>query len=105
MVWGGGGGLYKGIKWELWSCLWACLGVFVGVVWYYMGLFLYKSGGKYGKMGVFCGFLVVFCVGVGESWEGWEVLEYVKGFILWGYESININFLNGKNKIIIVIIF
>lgn len=43
-------------------------------------------------MGVFCGFLVVFCVGVGESWEGWEVLEYVKGFILWGFMSININF-------------
>ena len=85
--------------------MWACLGVFVGVIWYYMGLFLYKSGEKYRKMGVFCGFLVVFCVGVGESWEGWEVLEYVKGFILWGYESININFLNGKNKIIIVIIF
>lgn len=32
MVWGGGGGLYKGIKWELWSCLWGCLGVFMGVV-------------------------------------------------------------------------
>ena len=49
-------------------------------------------------MGVFCGFLVVFCVGVGESWEGWEVLEYVKGFILWGYESININFLSWKEQ-------
>lgn len=95
MVWGGGG-LYKDIKWELWSYLWACLGVFVGVVWYYMKLFLYKSGGKYGKMGVFCGFLVAFCGGVGESWEGWEVLEYVKGFILWGYGSININFLSWK---------
>ena len=67
-----------------------------GGAWYYMGLFLYKSGRKYGKMGVFCGFLVVFCVGVGESWEGWEVLEYVKGFNLWGYESININFLSWK---------
>lgn len=90
------GGLYKSIKWELWSYLWACLGVFVGVVWYYMGLFLYKSGGKYGKMGVFCGFLAAFCVGVGESWEGWEVLECVKGVNLWGYESININFLSWK---------
>ena len=49
-------------------------------------------------MGVFCGFLVAFCVGVGESWEGWEVLEYVKGFILWGYESININFLSWKEQ-------
>lgn len=38
-----------------------------------MGLYLYKSGGKYGKMGVFCGFLVAFCVGVGE------VLESLKG--------------------------
>lgn len=93
---GWSGGLYKGIKWELWSYLWACLCVFVGVVWYYMGLFLYKSGGKYGKMGVFCGFLAAFCVGVGENWEGWEVLECVKGFILWGYGSININFLSWK---------
>lgn len=67
------GGLYKDIKWSLEGYLWACLGVFVGVVWYYMGLYLYKSGGKYRKMGVFCGFLVAFCVGVGgvlESLEG-----------------------------------
>ena len=59
------GGLYKGIKWSLESCLWACLGVFVGVVWYYMGLYLYKSGVKYGKMGVFCGFLTSFLCGSG----------------------------------------
>ena len=70
MVWGGGNGLYKGIKWELWSYLWACLGVFVGVVWYYMGLFLYKSGRKYVKMGVFCGFLVAFFGGSGEKLGG-----------------------------------
>ena len=70
---GWSGGLYKGIKWSLQSCLWACFGVFVGVVWYYMGLNLYKSGGKYEKMGVFVGFQVFFCVGVGgvlESLEG-----------------------------------
>lgn len=38
-----------------------------GVAWYYMGLNLYKSGGKYGKMGVFCGFLVAFLCGSGWS--------------------------------------
>lgn len=96
MVWGGGGGLYKGIKWELWSYLWACLCVFVGVVWYYMGLFLYKSGGKYRKMGVFCGFLAAFCVGVGEVLESLGGVEGVKGFNLWGYGSIYINFLSWK---------
>ena len=42
----------------------------MGVVWYYMGLFLYKSGGKYGKMGVFCGFLVAFLCGSGEKLGG-----------------------------------
>lgn len=61
------GRLYKSIKWELWSCLWACLGVFVGVTWYYIGLYLYKSGRKYGKMGVFCGFLAAFLCGSGWS--------------------------------------
>lgn len=68
----------------------------MGVVWYYMGLFLYKSGEKYGKMGVFCGFLVVFCVGVGEVMESLEGVEGVKGFILWSYGSIYINFLSWK---------
>lgn len=72
------------------------MGVFVGVAWYYMGLNLYKSGGKYEKMGVFCGFLVAFCVGVGEVLENLEGVEGVKGFILWGYGSIYINFLNWK---------
>jgi hypothetical protein len=42
--------------------------LFVGVVWYYMGLFLYKSGGKYGKMGVFCGFLASFLCGSGGKY-------------------------------------
>lgn len=37
------------------------------VVWDYMGLYLYKSGGKYGKMGVFCGFLTAFLCGSGWS--------------------------------------
>ena len=64
---GWSGGLYKGIKWSLQGYLWACLGVFVGVVWYYMGLYLYKSGEKYRKMGVFCGFLVAFLCGSGWS--------------------------------------
>ena len=50
------GGLYKGIKWELWSYLWACLGVFVGVVWYYMGLYLYKVGESMEKWEFFVGF-------------------------------------------------
>jgi hypothetical protein len=72
------------------------LGVFVGVVWYYMGLFLYKSGGKYGKMGVFCGVLVAFCVGVGEVLESLEGVEGVKGVNLWSYGSIYINFLSWK---------
>ena len=40
----------------LYGCLWACLGVFVGVVWYYMGLFLYKSGGNMEKWEFFVGF-------------------------------------------------
>lgn len=93
---GWSGGLYKSIKWSLQGCLWACLGVFVGVVWYYMGLYLYKSGGKYRKMGVFCGFLIAFCVGVGGVMESLEGVEGVKGFILWGYESIYINFLSWK---------
>lgn len=71
------GGLYKGIKWGLWSCLWACLGVFVGVAWYYIGLYLYKSGRKYGKMGVFlwvfsC-FFVWEWVEVWKVWKGWKV--------------------------------
>jgi len=51
-------------------------------------------------MGVFCGFLVVFCVGVGgvlESLEGVEgVKGFIKGFNLWGYGSIYINFLSWK---------
>lgn len=93
---GWSGGLYKGIKWELWSYLWACLCVFVGVVWYYMGLYLYKSGGKYRKMGVFCGFLVVFYVGVGGVLENLEGVKGVKGFNLWSYGSIYINFLSWK---------
>lgn len=45
----------------------------MGVIWYYIGLYLYKSGEKYGKMGVFCGFLAAFCVGVSK------VLEILKG--------------------------
>lgn len=64
---GWSGGLYKGIKWRLQGCLRACFGVFVGVVWYYMGLYLYKSGRKYGKMGGFCGFLASFLCGSGWS--------------------------------------
>lgn len=68
----------------------------MGVVWYYMGLNLYKSGRKYGKMGVFCEFLVVFCVGVGGVLENLEGVEGVKGVILWSYESIYINFLSWK---------
>lgn len=78
------GGLYKGIKWELWSCLWGCLGVFVGVVWYYMGLYLYKSGGKYGKMGVFCGFLVAFLCGSGWSFRKFGRGGRCKGFYFVG---------------------
>ena len=62
-----------------------------------MGLYLYKSGGKYGKMGVFCGFLVAFCVGVGEVLESLKGgVEGVKGVNLWSYESIYINFLSWK---------
>ena len=61
-----------------------------------MGLFLYKSGGKYGKMGVFCGFLAAFCVRVGGVLESLEGVEGVKGFILWGYGGIYINFLSWK---------
>ena len=61
-----------------------------------MGLYLYKSGGKYGKMGVFCGFLAAFLVGVGEVLESLEGVEGVKSFNLWGYESIYINFLSWK---------
>lgn len=93
---GWSGGLYKGIKWSLYSCLWACLGVFVGVVWYYIGLNLYKSGGKYGKMGVFCGFLAAFLCGVGGVLESLEGMEGVKEVILWDYESIYIIFLSWK---------
>lgn len=47
-------------------------------------------------MGVFCGFLIAFYVvwaGVLESLEG---VEGVKGFNLWGYEGIYINFLSWK---------
>ena len=76
--------------------MWACLGVFVGVAWYYMGLYLYKRGVKYRKLGVFCGFLIAFCVGGGGVMESLEGVEGVKGVILWGYESIYINFLSWK---------
>lgn len=68
----------------------------MGVVSYYIGLYLYKSGGKYRKMGVFCGVLVAFCVGVGGVLESLEGVEGVKGFNLWGYGSIYINFLSWK---------
>ena len=61
-----------------------------------MGLFLYKSGGKYEKMGVFCGFLAAFCVGVGEVLESLKGVKGVKGVNLWSYESIYINFLSWK---------
>lgn len=54
--------------------MWAYLGVFVGVVWYYMGLYLYKSGEKYGKMGVFCGFLTAFLCG-----SGWKSGKFGRG--------------------------
>ena len=68
----------------------------MGVVWYYMGLYLYKSGGKCGKMGVFCGFLVAFLCG-----SGWSSGKFGRGggckeVILWGYGSIYINFLSWK---------
>lgn len=54
--------------------------VFVGVVWYYMGLYLYnKSGGKYEKMKVFCGLLAAFYVGMGEVLKSLEGVEGVKG--------------------------
>lgn len=90
------GGLYKGIKWELWSYLWACLGVFVGVVWYYMGLFLYKSRESMGKWEFFVGFSCFFVWEWVEFWKIWEGVEGVKGFNLWGYGNIYINFLSWK---------
>lgn len=71
-------------------------GCICGVVWYYMGLYLYKSGRKYEKMGVFCGFLAAFCVGVGGVLESLEGVKGVKGVNLWGYGSIYINFLSWK---------
>lgn len=46
----------------------------MGVVWYYMGLFLYKSGGKYGKIGIFCGFLASFLCG-----SGWSFGKFGRG--------------------------
>ena len=49
---------------ELFVGLFGCI---CGVIWYYMGLYLYKSGGKYGKMGVFCRFLAAFLCGSGWS--------------------------------------
>lgn len=68
----------------------------MGVVWYYIGLYLYKSGGKYRKMGVFVGFWLLFCVGVGGVLENLEGVEGVKGFNLWSYGNIYINFLSWK---------
>lgn len=56
-------------------------GCICGIVWYYIGLYLYKSRRKYGKMGVFCGFLVAFYVGVGGVLESLEGVEGVKGLI------------------------
>lgn len=61
-----------------------------------MGLYLYKSGGKYGKMGVFCGFLAAFLCGSGWSSGKFKRGGRCKGFNLWGYGSININFLSWK---------
>ena len=68
----------------------------MGVVWYCMWLFLYKSGGKYGEIGVFCGFLAAFLCGMGGVLESLEGVEGVKGFNLWGYGNIYINFLSWK---------
>lgn len=45
-----------------------------GVVWYYMGLYLHKSGRKYGKMGVFCGVLTAFLCG-----SGWSFGKFGRG--------------------------
>lgn len=38
------GGLYKGIKWRLYSYLWACLGVFVGLYSITLGYIYIKVG-------------------------------------------------------------
>lgn len=76
--------------------MWACLGVFVGLYGITWGYFNIEVGGKYGKMEVFCGFLVAFYVGVGGVLESLEGVEGVKGFNLWGYGSIYINFLSWK---------
>ena len=89
------GGLYKGI-WSLQGYLWACLGVFVGVILYYMGLYLYKSGESIEKWEFFVGFQLLFYVGVGGVLESLEGVEGVKGFNLWGYGCIYINFLSWK---------
>lgn len=66
-------GVYRVVCGLVWVYLW-------GVVWDYMGLYLYKSGGKYRKMGVFCGFLVVFLCGSGWSSEKFRRCEGCKGF-------------------------
>lgn len=48
------------------------------------------------KWEFFVGFWLLFCVGVGGVLESLEGVEGVKGFILWSYESIYINFLSWK---------
>lgn len=41
---GWSGGLYKRYKVEFMELFVGLFGVFVGEIWYYMGLYLYKSG-------------------------------------------------------------
>ena len=50
------GGLYKGIKWELWSCLWGCIGVFVGLYSIILDYFYIKVGESMEKWEFFVGF-------------------------------------------------
>lgn len=50
------GRLYKGIKWSLQGCLWACLGVFVGVVGIIWDYIYIKVGESMEKWEFFVGF-------------------------------------------------
>lgn len=64
-----------------------------GIIWDYIYI---KVGESMEKWEFFVGFWLLFCVGVGGVLKNLEGVEGVKGFILWGYESIYINFLSWK---------
>jgi hypothetical protein len=64
-----------------------------GIIWGYIYI---KVGKSIEKWEFFVGFWLLFCVGMGGFLESLEGVEGVKGFNLWSYGSIYINFLSWK---------